>query len=781
MRLSILLSIFLFSCSTFTELKPDPKLSAKENGFIELKNQDEYFELQKDEKYVIHFPKAPDDQFYLVIALEQQAGLTYYFTNAFQDGKELGKVFADESPLDSLVVYPIGNSVPTYFWAIDQVKQDAVLRMTYRYVPAWRFRFENNFAELKSIVADSKLPAEPYTTWAKSPEINLASITALNTENDNRILTLNDVSTKLDGIAKLMPAQLPKDDAAVKSILELKSELKQELERSFIHQRLLKAYLSLLEAERYPSKFTANAKAVAAALSDEKLPILVRPDLENRTRVQLNRTQQYIQDTFSKKSDLSPILVDLESLETINSKINSVDKPALQRSFAALKQFNFLAPRYTELLGDYKDVLARPISSSQWPQSTDYAARQAELTTLARSVNALTTTDLQSQQSSPAVKNLKSGIRTLQLNLRNSISDHDKAAPIADEINLLRLKQDYFGIIKLVKNNASVDFLSKHYAHVDRLAIQHEQTKLSKYISEGQYALAEGKLATFSPDYQFIEPANIQSYRKVTISTIEDELYQSVHDKTKTRIDSIIAFHAGDFTGVKDRYESDELKAAYILTYSSKGQVVIDDRNRKISDYVTKRVSIDYPERAIELLYNALIKNQEANGVERAQAVVEHGNRYKGKQASIWNMVNECDPHRGKRLSNAGSYRKLMALPLSLNKSAVNEYMFKVNIVIPSDAKFPAYEMNIKLPPSVATSAKSSQWFEVIRLNGDEIRPEGRISITAPTAANGYEFQITPIQTKKGENNSFEVRFKSSEYRVFNISIMAQEPLIRKH
>ena len=66
-------------------------------------------------------------------------------------------------------------------------------------------------------------------------------------------------------------------------------------------------------------------------------------------------------------------------------------------------------------------------------------------------------------------------------------------------------------------------------------------------------------------------------------------------------------------------------------------------------------------------------------------------------------------------------------------------------------------------------------------MNGKVLKNEGRFSIVAPTADNNYECQITPVQMDKGKDNVLEVRFNHSSMKVFEVSAMAQKPIIKKN
>jgi hypothetical protein len=49
-----------------------------------------------------------------------------------------------------MMVYPIDASTTMYYWVLESVKADVELTMRYRFVPRWRFTFENKYVEYLS-------------------------------------------------------------------------------------------------------------------------------------------------------------------------------------------------------------------------------------------------------------------------------------------------------------------------------------------------------------------------------------------------------------------------------------------------------------------------------------------------------------------------------------------------------------------------------------------------------------------------------------------------------
>jgi hypothetical protein len=105
----------------------------------------------------------------------------------------------------------------------------------------------------------------------------------------------------------------------------------------------------------------------------------------------------------------------------------------------------------------------------------------------------------------------------------------------------------------------------------------------------------------------------------------------------------------------------------------------------------------------------------------------------------------------------------------------------RFNIDIPTNAVFPVYEVNIKLPKEVAQNASSAQWYDEITCNKVPLKNEGRFSIIAPTAANDYECQIAPVQMNKNQANVLEIVFRYNAFKVLQISVMVQNPIIKKN
>ena len=152
---------------------------------------------------------------------------------------------------------------------------------------------------------------------------------------------------------------------------------------------------------------------------------------------------------------------------------------------------------------------------------------------------------------------------------------------------------------------------------------------------------------------------------------------------------------------VDSLYSNKALYPAHLFTYSpTPGKAA--QNNKALADKMAYIRTQQFPETAIEALYRSLTDAMHVQGVEKARAVVIHGKYYSGSQKNIKNLIGECDPGASKWITKAKEYRKIFALPLSNNIGGKNQYMVKINIQIPTDAKFPVYDINIRLPQEVA-------------------------------------------------------------------------------
>jgi hypothetical protein len=134
----------------------------------------------------------------------------------------------------------------------------------------------------------------------------------------------------------------------------------------------------------------------------------------------------------------------------------------------------------------------------------------------------------------------------------------------------------------------------------------------------------------------------------------------------------------------------------YQLTFSSAGPGDLLQKKRQIDSYLENIKFNQFPESSIKSIYADFSRNSRDRGVEKARAIVEHGRYYRGADKQVKGLITECDVEAAKWVVRPAEYRKLFALPVTSNKQGTNEYMFRIQLQIPSEAQFPVFDINLK-------------------------------------------------------------------------------------
>jgi len=381
---------------------------------------------------------------------------------------------------------------------------------------------------------------------------------------------------------------------------------------------------------------------------------------------------------------------------------------------------------------------------------------------------------------------LNQEILKLAAAITTQLDQYRQAAAVVSQVNALKPLNDYRGMIGLLKQNAQLGFLLEKYHDLDKMSITKQSSAVRSALASSLWAEAEGGLQRLHTDATFLNPAEIQSLKTGTVLDLEDTLYMKVERLTRAKVNKFLEEKVNTLENVDSLYTDSVFLPAYNITFSSGSKAdLIKRKNQLIAD-LAKMKDNEFPAKAIKLLYEQFIRNPEDNGVLKARAIVTHGNHYKvedkkGEENEIRIRVAECNPMSAKWITKPKDYRRIFALPVTDNRRGKNKYVFRLNVRIPTEAAFPVYDVNIKLPKELAQNAASSQWYEEISCNKKLLKNEGRFSITAPSAANDYECQITPVQMNKEGNNILDVVFMYNGFKVIPVSIMVQKPIIKKN
>jgi hypothetical protein len=729
-------ALFFTGCATFKELTPDPELAAPERGFIELKNQDELFTLEKDGKYFIKFPKAEKDEFCLVLKLSDKDAVRSYLTRNFNDGKGTIVPIPDEGKrTDSLLVYAVDTRANTFFWVIDSVTRDYDLLMHYRYVPRWRYSFETRYQVFRGVFAENLVDHSTYDAIDDDYDFSnfdfSASLSTLNQKTKN----LEALDADLTDLGKLFPSEVrASQDTAWVKFKTLRTNLTNELE----FQRRYASALAMFQKE------TETRGSTAAFLEQsEKFSNFMRE--KGHSAKITNRARKSIQQRLA---EALPFYEDLVRNHNSTSPIQL--KPPLKSVIDLFAAAGQEVPGGLTSLGRFVDGF------NQGAQALGQAT--------ALLAEADRTSDNLPNQTSPDV-------------YRSLAEKAEKTRTIVTAIQSLGEAGAQYPCASLLEGE-----LAKAGRKATAFAALYDgASRVAANTAAGDWRTAEDALHTMYTGSDAPEFPILSRKRETLVHQLEDDLALGVQEATRKRAEAFMAANLGTLNNIPALYSDSAFTPAYELTFSSRGQASLGEKRKRIDDMLTRNKTLEFPSNAIKNIYQLFIRDIGNHGVDKARAVVAHGSFYKGNDKQLKGLVDECDVNIPKWIVRPKEYRKVYALPVTTHPGASNEYMFRMRLQIPSEAQFPVFDVNIKLPEDLVRKAKTEQWYDAITINKKPIKNEGRFRITAPLPSNNYECQITPVQMDKAGANVLEVRFRYPGFRVFEISAMAQVPIIKKN
>jgi hypothetical protein len=355
------------------------------------------------------------------------------------------------------------------------------------------------------------------------------------------------------------------------------------------------------------------------------------------------------------------------------------------------------------------------------------------------------------------------------------------ASQLVTKFNALKAQNNFREIIKLLQGENIPDFLYALYPNVDELSLKYQKSLISANITAGAWSKAESKLQELHNDRTFLNLGAIAPIKATTVKNYEREIFESIRRISRNAVETFTKKNELALDNISALYKDSVFLPPYRLTFSSAGQSDLLHKRKQIEEYLDEMRFYRFPENAIKSLYKNFIQDPDIQGVEKARAILEHIKFYKGRDKFLRNIADEFDVSKPKLITQPKEYRKVYVLPVTNSKKGSNDFLFRLQLQIQSEAEYPVYDINIKLPQVIAENAAAEQWFKEITLDKKIIKHEGRIKITAPTAENDYECQISPVQMDKAGKNVLEVKFKFAAFKVFEVSVMAQKPIIKKN
>ncbi len=776
-------ALLLAGCSSYKELSPEPEINPKINGYIKIKDGKENFELEKGKKYYLAFKKPVRDNVYLMIKNNIKPFSEYYFTGKFL--KEPGyKVIPHLTATEKeLSVFPLDTLHKKFYWVIEKIEKDTILSAEYRYIESWRFGFERDYQKDFSLFNKVKIDREKYS------EVNLSrKLTDLQSKL-NQLRTKFDTLTALRQRAAAMEKYFPSEYRTAKDY-DYKKYLifENDVEEEFLFQKkslsLLSAIVELKKTENQPELFLQNIPTFYnflknSATVDKSLKNKVKEIIASR----LLEAEKFYEKTIIKKVDTEPFEMSppLDEVANLYKEVNGF----VPQSFLKYKEFfesfdkkaNELK-NYSEYEKQLKDYLSR---APKWIPERYFNKALNILNKMAENLPEVHPSSFGDFKNYTCVTILTAKAKKIKRGFRKFEREIKEANFVVAQINNLRKEGAYDEIISLLKNNTALVFLRKHYAFLDYDFLKNEEKKINGFLNEKNWARAENEIRKLSEFNRFLNEKEMTKRRDSLAVTKADRLFRLVKIYTQARIDSVLQTQTGAYENLDSLYLGKVFAPDFVFSFDPRGNEFVEQRNNELESYVNKIKFYEFPEKSILKLYNEILRNSNSDGVPKARAILYHARFYRGSNKKVKNIIDEFNVNVAKTIKQAKVYRKLYALPVTDNAKGENIYKFRVVLKIPTQAQFPVYEINIKLPEEIAKNAANQKWYEKITLNGEELKNEGRIKIIAPTASNDYECKISPVQMDAGGRNILEVTFKFPSYKIYEISVMAQKPLIRKN
>ncbi len=725
-------------CAAYKELEPKPEVIPLERGYIELKNDKTDFELEKEKKYFIKFPTPARENFDLVLTTNVKLALTAYLTNVFDDGNSRKGLIPDEAASsDTVYVYRLRSRAPTFYWVIDTVQRNLTLSIRYRYVPEWRYTFETKSRQYEETLARNTMDRSTYNAIDKNFNFDTFDFArALDYLSDRtaNIKAMKQDLLRLEGI--IPPDLATSGDTAYRQFKVLRQKVDDELAFQDNYATVLTLFRKESETHGSVLKFLEAAPSFSDVLShSDRFPGHIVEKMDAVLLGRLSEVAPYYNNLLATKNDVAPVSP-RPSLDVVRGLYRGCgqEMPSdTQTLLQFLERYNTEAMALQTANAGFQDL------GQEFRR--DIAAPPPDMY----------------QQLLSRVTQIKSGIPQSQLAFFGKYSSYP-CVPL--------MSQELFKAIR--KSN-------------DYVALYQRGGSIASLIGSRSWGPAEGQVRQLFNDTDVLDPATVADQKLPMVHGFENQIFTGVKDASERRVDAFVKLHEGAIDNVRDLYQDSAFSPVYELTFSSQGPADLAQKKNAILSHISQLKFYEFPETAIREIYKDLTRNLNDRGVDRARAIVDHGSFYKGEDKQIRAIINECNPLMPKWIVKAKEYRSLFALPVSSNRTGSNEYMFRIRLNIPSEAQFPVFDVNLKLPQDLVAKASQQQWYDEITIDKKPIKNEGRFRITAPGSSNNYESQISPVEMDKEGNHILEVRFRYPGYRVFEVSAMAQVPIIRKN
>ena len=495
----------------------------------------------------------------------------------------------------------------------------------------------------------------------------------------------------------------------------------------------------------------------------------------------LNEVVPYYESRFAQKNDVKTIESAIPQLESLIPLAGLTFDEGFKKVAAFVLGFNKTVDQIQAARKKFQSIVEKAEKRQAMPDNMFFSEIVTQLSKLQYTLPKVNHPGLKPYARYKCVKLLQKELNRLAAQIRAKLEKYRRADSIVPKINVMRDQNNIRGVLSLLKKNPDLDFLYPMYRSLDDRSLKSQANSIRKALALGDFTAAELTLKSLYNDRNFVDYQSILPKKKKLIANLQDSLITAIITQSKQRALKFIDENITTLEDIDDLYNNPAFFPVHEPTFYAFQKEKNKQRMATLHRELERLKTVVFPEKAIRKIYDQFVANPEENGVLKARAIVAHGKYYKGTDTSIKNRIAECDPNIPKLLTRPKDYRRVFALPVTTNLSGQNEYLIKINLRIPSPAQYPIFDVYLKLPKELAQTAGSAQWYKSIRFNGKEIKNEDRFTIVAPGPENNYECQVGPLQIIKTSNNILEIRFTKDAFKVYQISVMAQKPIIKKH
>ena len=783
-------ALILATCAPYSQLKPKPAVfNAETPSYVEIKKGDNDFDLGKNDKYFIAFPAPVYDHFYLIITSPQKKQFSDALTAEFAK-KTPGKLIPDESwAPESMSVFAVDRSSPAYYWLIEKVPQKIEkVKLSYRYAPQWRFKFEHKYESYRQTLAKNRVDRTVYNAIGTGMHLTDFNYTLVIDTVSKHTVEIQKVRQDLADLAAIFPPDLVNSsDPAYLNYKELTRNVNDELDFQTIYTATLGFFYRENQTKGNPFSFLAcTDDNIAYFAKHGGFPKNIAAEVNEYLGRSLDEVPSFLSQRLRNKDDAAPLDTAYFRMGAVRNLGKLYEAAGIGESSEMSGVLRFIGDfdaksRSLVVARDSVDKIAVDVKNGPaMPPDDFFRLINRRLTAAQSAAPAGIDGSYGEYQGYPCAKKLNQEIGELNTLLLQRMALYHDAESLVAQLNVLKAQGEYSAMIGVLKQDPQAAFLYEKYRDLDNLSLGQQESAIGIALSKNSWSEAENGLKKFAADQNFLDPAILPA-RDMAVRSYEDSLYSRVESYTRARVNKFCEQNVSTYQNIDSLYTDSVFLPAYNITFSSEGRHDLAARQQQLAADLEKIKETEFPAKSIKLLYEQFVKSPDDNGVLKARAIVAHGKHYTGNENEVKMRIAEADPMTPKWITKPKEYRRVFVVPVTDNEHGKNRYVVRFNVKIQTDAKFPVYDVNIKLPREVAQNAATAQWYDQITCNGVPLKNEGRFTITAPTAANSYECQISPVQMNPDQANVLEISFHYPAFKVVQVSVMVQKPIIKKN